>query len=304
MINLVNLDDANTIYFARELEHIKPKVYEVAIAPLSWNKFIPIDSTTPPGAETVTYTQYDSTGRAKVISNYAEDIPLVDVSGQQFTSAIKSIADGFTISLQDIRRSQMGGKLIQERKMQAAYKVMLQEFNQLAFFGDTQIGLNGWLTTPNINTAQVAGNDVNAKKWENKTPQNIIKDINDAVAFMVSSTNGAERPDTLLIPIKQYYQLSNTQYAAGTDTTILEFFKGNNPDIRVEICNELQGAFGGKDGFILYNNSISKFWQEVPIQFEMLPEQWNNLAYKVVCHARYGGVIVVYPESQLFRTGI
>jgi hypothetical protein len=93
--------------------------------------------------------------------------------------------------------------------------------------------------------------------------------------------------------------------AAGTDTTIAQFFLRNNPGMTLEYAPELKGAFtGGLDGFITYKRSIDKFWQEIPQAFEMFAPQWDNLAYKIPCHSKHGGTIIAYPQSQVFRRGI
>lgn len=299
-----NNDVASTIFFARELEAIKPGSYDVEYAPLSAFKLIPVSRTTDAGAEVVTYTQYDSTGRSKIIANYADDVPLVNVKGQQFSSNIVSLGDGYLISIQDMRASRFANKNIEQRLIQTANEAIQQDMNELAFFGDSHAGVQGWLTNTSIDSAPVAGATAPDRLWSGKTGPEMVDDLNNAVADIITDTKGREMPDTVAMPIGQYLRLQKTQYAPGTDTTALQFFLENNQGMTVIAANELQGAFGGLDGFVVYTRSERKFWQEVPVAFEMLPPQRDNLAYKVICHARYGGVIVAYPQSQVFRTGI
>ncbi len=305
MTNFINLDTGTSIFFARELEQIKSTVKEVLHAPLKSTQLIPVDTTTSPGAMTVTYTQYESTGSAKIIANYADDLPLADTLGRQFTNNLRSIGNSFVMSIEDIRAAQFTGKPLESRKASSALLAHQQRMNSLAFYGDAAAGITGWLTAPSVNSADVAGANPGAKLWSAKTPALILADLNEAVSYIVDTTNGVEQPDTIVMPIKQYQLISNTQYAAGTDTTILQFFVRNNPGITIEWANELKGKFaGGKDGFIAYKKDINKFYQEIPLFFEMMAPQWENLAYTVPCHSKHGGTIVVYPQSQVFRTGI
>jgi len=60
------LDANESIFFARQLEYIRPKAYDVKRAKLSALEVMPIDTSTNPGAEYITYRQYDSVGSAKV----------------------------------------------------------------------------------------------------------------------------------------------------------------------------------------------------------------------------------------------
>jgi hypothetical protein len=302
-----NLDSAQTIFFLRELENIKTRIFETPYAPLKANQLIPIDSTTPPGATTVTYTIYDRTGSAKIISNYADDLPSADTKGQQITSNLRSIGNYFEFSLEDIRAAQFAGKPLQQRKANSALQEQLLLANKIAFFGDAAAGVQGWLNNPNIPIAPVAGANPAARLWSTKvaTPKLILDDLNEITRTVVSTTNGVETIDTIVMPIEQYQIIANTQLGIGTDTTILQFYVRNNPGVTVTWANELKAAFASNtDGMIAYRNSIDKFWQEIPQPFEMFAPQWTNLTYKVPCHSKHGGTIVVYPKSQAIRTGI
>jgi hypothetical protein len=298
------LDAADTVFFARELEQIKNRTIETLYAPLNYSRLIPIDDTTHPGADTVTYTQYDFTGKAKVISNYADDIPRVDISGKQFTSNIRSIADYYEVTLMELRAAQFTGKPVSDLKAKVALNAHQQTMSDLAFYGDAEKGIVGWLTAPGINKAAVAGNGA-AKKFENKTPALMLEDLNEMKTYVMKTTNGALKVDTFVLPISQYCRISNTQYAPGTDTTVLQFFLENSPGITVEMANELQGAFpGGTDGMIAYKKDKSVFWQEIPQFAESFPPQQVKLAYQIFFHSRHGGTIVAQPQSQVFRYGI
>lgn len=305
MTQLVNLDAGESIFFLRELEQIKARTFDILYAPLASTRLIPVDSTTNPGAKTVTYTQYDSTGIAKIIANYADDLPTADAKGLQITHNIVSIGNSFIISLEDIRAARFANKPLEQRKANSAMQSHLQEMNKLAFFGSSAYGISGWLTNTSVNNNFVSGANAAARLWSGKTPTQILADLNESVTFIIDSTNGVEYPDTIVMPIAQYQLISNTQMAPGTDTTILEFFVRNNPGITITWANELKGAFtGALDGFVTYTKNQNKFWQEIPQVFEMFAPQYDNLAYKVPCHSKHGGTIIAYPQSQVFRRGI
>lgn len=315
-----NMDSA-TMFFARELEYIKPRVYEVEYAQLSAFRLIPIDRTTPPGAQTVTVTEYDSTGSAKIIANYADDLPTVDTLGAQTTSRIVDIGASIIMSYQDIQASRFAGKSILERKIRAAAEVHMQTMNKLAFYGDVNYGVRGWLTNTSVDTQPVAPNTaplpadaVTARLWENKTQEERVADLNEAVRYVFTTTNGIEQVDTIVLPIAQYDMLATEPYQqSGTDTTGLEFFTRNHPGITVTYAPELKGAFNrtvfndptsGVDGFIAYRRSDLKFWQEIPQAFQLFPEQWQNLAFTIPTMSSHGGTVIQRPASQVFRTGI
>lgn len=301
-----NLDNADVLFFNRELEQIKARTFDVIKAPLNANVLIPVDSTTSPGAKSVTYQQYDSTGIAKIISNYADDLPTADVKGKEFTSMLKSIGNTYEYSIEDIRAAQFAGKPLEQRKANSAARAHMELMNKLAFFGDADHGIQGWLGNANIPSAAVADNaGATSKTWANKTPDEIIKDLNAAIGSIRELSKDAERPNTVVLPIAQHQLISSKRMADGSDTTILQFFLQTNPGFEVIAAAELKGAFtAGADGFIVYDRNPDKLYQEIPQMFEQFAPQENNLAFRVPCHSKHGGTIVPYPLAQRFRTGI
>lgn len=302
----VNLDDAQTLFFARELEHRKAATYDVIRAPLKAFELIPVSTEAGPGAESIVYEQYDSTGVAKLIANYADDLPRSDVKGKEFFAPVKSIGNSYGYSLQEIRAAQLAGKPLEQRKANSAGRAQREKWNSIAFNGDTATGLPGWLSNANVPNAAVAAGASTDTEWSTKTPAEILKDLNDAVNGVIDLTNGAERPDTVVMPIAQYTLIATTNAGTGSDTTILEYFLRNSPTVTsVEWANELKGAFtGGADGFIVYERSPDKMTLEMPQMFEQLPVQERGLEFVVPCHSRIGGVIIYYPLSQSFKYGI
>ena len=101
-------DDAS-LFFARELDYIKAKTYDKLYPELTAINLFPITSDVDAGAETTTYYSYDKQGMAKIISNYATDLPRTDTKGKPTTIPIKSVGDSYGYSIQEMRASRMAG---------------------------------------------------------------------------------------------------------------------------------------------------------------------------------------------------
>lgn len=306
MSKYVNMDAAETIFFEKELESKKARTYDVVKAPLKAFELIPVSTDAGAGAESIVYEQYDQTGIAKIIGNYADDLPRANVKGKEFVSRIKSVGNSYGYSLQEIRAAQFAGKSLTDRQATAAARAQREEWNRIAFFGDAEHGLQGWIGAANVPSSAVTAGVSTDTEWSTKTPDEILKDLNDAVNGIVDLTNGAEMPDTVVMPIAQYTLISTTARSATDDTTILEFFLKNSPFIQqVEWANELKGSFtGNTDGFIVYRKDPETMTLEMPVMFEQMPVQERGLEYIVPCHSRIGGVIVYYPLSQVQKYGI
>jgi len=318
MPKYVNLDANESVFFARELERIKSSTYDVLYPELKATQLIPVSTDAGQGAESITYQQYDMVGMAKIVSNYADDLPRADVSGKEFTSPVRSLGDSYGYSVQEVRASAMANKNLPQRKANAARRAVEQAINSIAFFAKSDDGVYGGLTgliyNPNVTKAEVAtGGTSGAKLWSGKTSDEILIDLNTVVGNMISLTKGVEVPDTILLPIVQYTKIATTRMAAGTDTTILQFFLKNNPSITSVIwVNELgsvavnprTNAAVATNLMICYRKSPDKLTLEIPQPFEQFAVQERGLEYLTPCHARIGGVIIYYPLSVTIIDGI
>ena len=312
-IKSVNLDSKQTAFFARELEYVKARSYDVQYPELKATSLIPVSTEAGPGAESITYQQFDRLGVAKIISNYADDLPRADIKGAEFTSPIRSIGASYGYNVQEIRAAQFAGRSLEQRRANSARRAVEEQINKIGFYGNDENGLKGLLTHPNITRVAVDENaGQTSTKFADKTPQEILDDLNNLVDGIIDLTNGIEMPNTLLMPIKQYRIIANTRLADGTDTTILNFFLQNSPFIQqVEWVQELKGSglgagslSEGEDVMIAYDNNVDKLSLEIPQPFEQFPVQEDGLNFKVPCHARIGGVVVYYPLSLALAEGI
>jgi len=288
--------DANeSLFFARQLESIKAQAYDVKRAPLNALAIIPVSTSTPEGATTITYRQFDSVGMAKVIANYANDIPRADVTGKEFTSPIRGIGVAYGYNVQEIRSAQFAGVPLSAKKMMAAQRAHAELINKLAWAGDTEHGLPGFLSNANIPAYVVAADGTGSSKlWSTKTADLIIRDINGILNQVVTQSKGIHRPNMLLMPLEQYTFISSTPRSATTDTTILQFVIANNPGVTFKPVIELDG-YGGTDRMVAGEFDIMNLQLEICMSFKQHSPQQNGLEFVVPCESRFGGCIIEYP---------
>ena len=138
-------EDAS-VFFARELDHVKAQSYDVEYPELTALHLFPQSSEADPGAETITYYTYDKTGLAKIIDNYSTDLPRADVTGKPSFAKIKSIGDSYGYSAQEMRASRLAGKSLDARKGESARYQIDALTNKIAWCGDEESGLMGVLS--------------------------------------------------------------------------------------------------------------------------------------------------------------
>lgn len=303
----MKLDAQETIFFERELEQIKAKTYDKKYPELKIRKLVPVNSDVNPGAESITYWQYDEVGMAKIIESYSKDFPRVDVRKKQFTSPVKSLGDSYGYSIQDIRKAQMAGTPLEQRRANVARKAIMQLEDQIGSFGDADSGLQGLFTNPNTPELVLAADGAGASKaFADKTPDQILRDLNLMANTPVENTNGVETVDTLLLPVDQYTFIASTPRSANSDTTILEYFLTKNPFIQnVDHYYKLAGAgAAGADRMFAYRRDPDVMTLEIPQDFEQFPPQEEGMEFNIYCHERFGGIIIYYPLATIYADGI
>lgn len=300
----MNLDSGESVFFRGELEKILARQHEVMYPELRARDFCPVSNEAGSGADSISYLQFDKVGMAKIVSDYADDIPMADVSGAKFTSPVESLAIGFGWSLQEIRSAAMAGRPLSTMKANAARRAHELRVDEIAALGDAATGLQGMLNNANVPSGSVA-NPGSGTEWVNKSADEILADLNEAVTAVIDSTNAVEAPDTILLPVDQF-TLINQLRLGDTETTVLRFFLMNNSWIRnIDHWYRLGGAgAGATDRMLVYRRSPDKLELQIPQEFETLPVREKGLKYVVPTHSRIGGVTIYKPLSMLYRDGI
>jgi len=305
MTGVMDADDG--IFFERELEHIKAKSYDIKYADLPFRQLFPVSHEAPEGSESITIRSYGRVGTAKIINGYGTDLPRVDIVGKEQSVPVKQVGIEYGYTTKELRSSRLVGKSLDARRAAAATRGGEEEFNRIAFDGDSEAGLFGIFSTDGIPVADVATKAATGTTWAgNATPEEILFDMNNSVATMVSLTLMKEKPTRMLLPVSQYQYIASTARSPNSDTTILQYFLKNNQYINeVMPVNELDGAgVGDVDRMVIYNPDPDNLVFEIPMEQKHLPPQLRALRWDIPCESETGGMNVYYPLSIAFWDGI
>lgn len=311
-------EDAS-VFFARELDHVKAKSYDKQYPELTSFSLFPHTSEADPGDETITYYGYDKVGMASIINNYATDLPRADVKGSPETAQIKSIGASYGYSVQEMRASRKAGKGLDHRKAESARYQVDRMLNKIAWAGDEANNLMGVLTkTNNIPYAAISEisrtDGTKAKKWADKDADEILADINGMMATVSRNTKNVERPDTLVLPTDVFIDIS-TRRIPMTETTVKDFVQEHAPYLKEIVAaselnadstetNPFAAAENGENVAFFFTKDADKLAVEDPMPYYQYPVQERNLEVVVPCEARTAGVIIYYPLSALIAVGI
>jgi hypothetical protein len=301
----MRFDQNDLTAFARQLEYIYAETYNIEYPAFECRALFPSDNRIPDWAETWSYKQFNRVGSARILNDYADDAPAVDLTGKEFSGKVAPIRQKFTYSIQELRTGAATGISLDKERATAARDAMEQKLDELCCFGDANYSIVGVLdaTGTGIPITSLAA----AGTWiGGKTPIQIIADMSAAANAPSEATLGLRKPDTMLVPLTRYNYIASTAMGAQNDTTILAFFLKNNPYIkRVMPWSRLEtaGASSSKRLFV-FSSDPKAIALQIPQEFEMFQPQPKNLSWQVDCHMRTAGVKVPYPLAHTFMDGI
>ena len=305
--NPMRLDSNESVFFNRELAYVKARSYDAKYAELKGLSLIPISTEAGAGINEIIFHQYRGVGFAKVIADYAKDFPRVDIYGEEKAVKVKGIGDSYGYSIKEIRASQRTGKNLDQRRAITARRAHDEMMNRMALKSNTADGTFGLLDFPGITevTLQADGTS-SSKTWASKTPDQIVRDINDLVNAVMEPTSAREVPDTLLLPIAQYNDLASRRIGEAGEKTLMRYILDNSPYIKkIDWLSELKNfGAGGTNRALVGRFDEEHLTLEIPQPFEQFEAQQEGMEFTIPCHSECAGTIIYYPLAFAFADGI
>ena len=298
----IRFDAGETVAFARQLESIAARTYDVVYPDPKSFSLIPIAAGVESMAEFYTWRAFDRAGVAKRIVNFADDVPTVDIQGTENITPIATYADGYQYTLFDMRRAQMLNVDLDQKRALAARDVLNRKIDRVAAFGDAEVNITGFVNNPNVPVvAPTTGN------WATAADVQILSDLYKMEQTIVTNSRGLEEPDTLVVPPSTMGIIATKPAGVNLQDTVLDVFLRRSRFIRnVESWYQLETANAAGTGprIVAYKRDPTKLELVLPLAFEQEPPQARNFAFVVNCLARCGGVVFYYPRSASYMDGI
>lgn len=301
-----NLDSDTGFFFKRELEQVRAKTYDIKKVPLKAREIFPLDFEIDEGTEYVVYQTYDMIGQARVIANYATDLPRVDVRGEEFQSRVKTVGAAYGYSVQDIRAARKAGKPLEARKASAARKAVAIEENNIAFNGNKTHNIQGFFDNANIPRIAAPDNGSGSGLWSVKSAEQILADLHVLGNNASDLTDDVEVADTICLPTKQYNLIHTLKMGQYDTRTVAQAFLEATPHINsILSVSECKAAgYLGEDMAFSYRKDADALQMVVPMDFLQHAAQQKGLEFEIPCEERFGGVVVYYPMSITFMEGV
>lgn len=297
---------------------INQRVYETRYPDHDFARLIFVDTSGPewsPGL--ITYTS-DMTGQAQWQAGGAKDVPLADVSQDRMLKTHHLAAIGYEWNIEEVNTVlNMPGASLPDRRARAARLAYQKFMYDLTVKGNAEKGLTGLINYTGV-TATTAPADgtssstlwVDANGVGQKTPAQIVRDINLGLMGVYRDTNEIEMADTLLLPHEALTYLAQTPYSPTTMETILQFVARNNiytlttgRELTIRALSALStGASGGTAGrMVAYKNDQEYVKLHLPMPHRFLNVyQSGPLQWQIPGIFRTGGVELLTTKAMRY----
>lgn len=301
--NQARADAGESAFLARELEAVKPEIYERLYPGMMFDVAMPVSPLKNPAAEFITYRMYDKLGVATIVASYADDVPRVDIEMREFSIKVRRLAAAAGYNIDELLGAMATGRPIDRAKIDVASEVVMRLIDRLSFLGDAATGIIGLTNVPNMpNTVvPVSGGQTT---WAGKIAlgteagiRAVIDDLNAPFTRIRTITKATEAPNTVAMSPTSLAQIAQA-LMPNTDSTILEYFLKAHPGVQIveSVWLETSGT-GGTRQMIAYRRDPSKLSLEIPQDLVILDPQKRNFEEIVIATAKFAGLQVRFPLS-------
>lgn len=277
---------------------IEPEVYATRYPDIQYPRLVPVDTTAPEWVQTITFFSSDQIGAAQWFSAKAQDVPNATTVRAKHQQAIAMAAIGYEYDLEELNVARLTGRNLGAERALAARRSYDEFVERVAIRGDTEKGWYGLINNPTITAGNAPNGAGGSPFFANKTPDEILLDVNGLLAGVIVGTNTVEYADTVLLPLNLMLTMGTRRIDAVNQTTILEWIRRNNAytlqtgqPLNIQAMRGLETAGAGGTGRLMaYRRDPSVLKMHLPMPHRFLDVfQKGPLAYEVPGIFRLGG---------------
>ena len=309
--------DSTLAYYVNQLDNLDKKLHEPLFS-VTWGRDIKLRSGITMANESTSFIRstigavgtQNATGKPWISPN-TTTLPGVSVNGERVVLPLRLLGQEVSYSSVELERSQLLGQPIDAQKFNALNTIYQMATDEMIYVGDSAVGAEGLVNSTLVTSGSVPNGTGGSPLWINKTPDEILKDVNDMITAAWQASGFSVCPDKLLLPPAQFAYISSQKISTAGNVSILTFLEDNSISLRVngrkldiQPLKWLTGrGAAGADRMVAYTND------EERVRFPMVPIRRETPYYLgIKFNAPYiwafGEVEFVYPETAVYRDGI
>lgn len=265
-------------------------------------------------AMAVAYGITGGAGDGPVNAGGANGVPIVTANLSKGTYKAHTWSAALRVMFVDMQRGSAIGRSLDQMLQDGVRMSYDKHMDANVYVGLERYGTTGLLNDPDAAETTAASTGTSTK-WKDKTPQQILQDVNNALSAVWEACeyDNSALPDHILIPYEQYNYILTTMVTDLATETILDYLLKNNAAARnggsLNICPTrwCKGAgTAGTDRMAVYvrNRRFLKMDELVPLARIMSAPNVTSVCYDTAYMANLSEVQLLYPTSMLYVDGI
>lgn len=316
--------DSALSYFVNQLDNLDKRLYEPLVS-ISWGRDIKLRPGITMSNESTSFIQSafaaagslsnpstaSDGGNMPWISAETTAIPGVSINGERTVLPLRLLAREVSYTSVELERSQLLGQPIDTQKVDALNILYQMNTDQMVYIGSTDVGATGLLNNADVTSGAVANGASGSPLWINKTPDEILQDVNVLLETTWQAAGFAICPGKLLLPPAQFAFIASQKVSSAGNVSILKFLEDNSISLKIngsaldiQPVKWLTGRGSmGTDRMVAYTNDESRIrYPMVPIRRETA--YYQGIRFTAPYLWAFGEMEFVYPETIQYADGI
>lgn len=314
--------DSALAYYVNQLENLDKRLYQ-PLTSVSWGRDIKLRAGITMSNESTSFIRSSfaaagtlasataAGGGMPWISAETTAIPGVSINGQKVVLPLRLLAREISFTSVELERSQLTGQPIDSQKTDALNTLYQMNTDQMVYIGSSDVGATGLVNCADVAIDPVANGVSGSPLWVNKTPDEILADVNSLLSASWAASAYAVCPGKLLLPPAQFSYIASQKVSSAGNVSILKFLEENSISLKVngkaldiQPVKWLTGAgVSSVDRMVVYTN------EEDRVRFPMVPIRRETAYYQGIRFTApylwaFGEMEVVYPETVRYGDGI
>ena len=263
----------------------------------------------------VGYGVTGGSGDGIVTAGSADGIPMVQADFGKDLWKTHMVSVGTRVFWIDQMRGNMTGRNMDTLLRDGVRMTYDKHMDENVYVGFAAYGSTGLLNNADVTVTNAATGAGGSATWATKTPDEILKDVNDAIlaAWAASEYDLDAIPNHIVLPYEQYNYIATTKVSQLAEKTILTFLLENNVakvnggDLFIGATAWADGAgVGGADRMIVYCNKERYVAVDelVPLTRAMTTANAERFSYDTAYAGNVSEVETFYPMTMIYVDGI
>lgn len=322
--------DSTGAFLVGELERLDQKMHEPLVS-VTWGRDIDLreDVTIADEVSSFTLSSYGASGSLGTGNGIGTGKAWIGKNTDQITGLSLDLAKlayplrpwgmELKFTILELESAAKLGRPVDQQKWAGLQQKHQMDVDEQVYIGDTVTGDTGLMNATLVtNKTNVANGSFGSPLWANKTPDEILADVNEGITSAWSASGWAVIPKRILLPPTQFGYISTQKVSNAGNVSILKYLLENNLlatsgvgkleiyPVKWAVGAGQGGTIGTADGhdrMVIYTKEHDRIRYPMTM-LQRTPVQYDSIYHKSTYFCRLGVMEVVYPETIAYRDGL